>query len=172
MIRDRDGNAAGYLFIVPLPENNLPTTRSLDRSFFWTFSGAALFGVVMAVLMAIPLGIVGLALLVGGLLVGRDLLTGGSFYMNTPPEEWPRKVIYLLFYLLCGLVASFAHIALNPTSPIPTVGASGAISGVLSAYLLFFPTARVILAAGNHPCGPGPRGNTRIFESVNLRFGV
>ena len=79
---------------------------------------------------------------------------------------------YLLFYLLCGLVASFAHIALNPTSPIPTVGASGAISGVLSAYLLFFPTARVILAAGNHPCGPGPRGNTRIFESVNLGFGV
>src|SRR2546425_12234712 len=51
---------------------------------------------------------------------------------------------YLLFYLLCGLVASFAHIALNPTSAIPTVGASGAISGVLSAYLLFFPSARVI----------------------------
>ena len=51
---------------------------------------------------------------------------------------------YLFFYLLCGLVASFAHIALNPTSPIPTVGASGAISGVLSAYLLFFPRARVI----------------------------
>ena len=51
---------------------------------------------------------------------------------------------YLLFYLLCGLVASFAHIALNPTSAIPTVGASGAISAVLSAYLLFFPSARVI----------------------------
>jgi hypothetical protein len=52
VIRDRDGNVAGYLFIVPRPENNLPTTRSLDRSFFWTFSGAALFGVVMAVLIA------------------------------------------------------------------------------------------------------------------------
>jgi signal transduction histidine kinase len=52
VIRDRNGNIAGYLFIVPLPENNLPTTRSLDRSFFWIFSGAALFGIVMAVLIA------------------------------------------------------------------------------------------------------------------------
>jgi signal transduction histidine kinase len=48
----RDRNVAGYLFILPLPENNLPTTRSLDRSFFWIFSSAALFGIVMAVLIA------------------------------------------------------------------------------------------------------------------------
>jgi membrane associated rhomboid family serine protease len=51
---------------------------------------------------------------------------------------------YLLFYLLCGLAAAFAHILFNPRSTIPTVGASGAISGVLAAYLLFFPSARVI----------------------------
>lgn len=51
---------------------------------------------------------------------------------------------YLLFYLLAGVSAAFAHIFFNPASPVPTVGASGAISGVLAAYLLFFPSARVI----------------------------
>lgn len=51
---------------------------------------------------------------------------------------------YLLFYLLCGLVAALVHIAFNQDSLIPTIGASGAISGVLAAYLVLFPTARVI----------------------------
>lgn len=51
---------------------------------------------------------------------------------------------YLLFYVLTGLAASFAHIAIDPLSEIPTVGASGAISGVLGAYLLMFPGARVV----------------------------
>lgn len=51
---------------------------------------------------------------------------------------------YLVFYLLSGVAAALAHVFFNPLSPLPTVGASGAISGVLAAYLLFFPTARVI----------------------------
>ena len=51
---------------------------------------------------------------------------------------------YLLFYFICGLAAAAAHIAVNPTSSAPTIGASGAISGVLAAYLIFFPSARVI----------------------------
>jgi len=51
---------------------------------------------------------------------------------------------YLLFYLLSGLAAAFIHIAFNPDSRLPTVGASGAISGVLAAYLILFPTSRVI----------------------------
>jgi membrane associated rhomboid family serine protease len=51
---------------------------------------------------------------------------------------------YFLFYLLCGVAAALVHVMFNPTSPIPTVGASGALSGVLAAYLLFFPSARVI----------------------------
>jgi len=51
---------------------------------------------------------------------------------------------YLLFYLICGVAAALVHVVFNPTSPIPTVGASGALSGVLAAYLLFFPSARVI----------------------------
>lgn len=51
---------------------------------------------------------------------------------------------YLIFYLLCGVAAALTHVFFNPNSPIPTVGASGALSGVLAAYLLFFPASRVI----------------------------
>jgi len=51
---------------------------------------------------------------------------------------------YLLLYLVSGLAAGIVHIVFNPTSTIPAIGASGAISGVLAAYFLFFPTARVI----------------------------
>ncbi len=50
---------------------------------------------------------------------------------------------FLLFYLLCGVVAAFAQALPNPASEIPMIGASGAISGVLGAYLLLFPHARV-----------------------------
>ena len=50
---------------------------------------------------------------------------------------------FLLFYLLCGLAAGVAHIAFNSDSGVPTVGASGAISGVLGGYLLLFPKNRV-----------------------------
>jgi membrane associated rhomboid family serine protease len=50
---------------------------------------------------------------------------------------------FLVFYLLCGLAAAGTHIALNPASPVPTVGASGAISGVLGAYLVLYPSVRV-----------------------------
>jgi membrane associated rhomboid family serine protease len=50
---------------------------------------------------------------------------------------------YLLFYVIAGLIASFAQILVNTDSIIPTLGASGAISGVLGAYLVMFPTNRV-----------------------------
>jgi len=51
---------------------------------------------------------------------------------------------YLVFYILCGVVAGALHVFIDPGSIIPTVGASGAISGVLGAYLLLFPRARVL----------------------------
>lgn len=50
---------------------------------------------------------------------------------------------FLVFYILCGLVAAAAHVLIAPASPVPTVGASGAISGVLGAYLVLYPRARV-----------------------------
>ena len=50
---------------------------------------------------------------------------------------------YLVFYLLGGAAASAAHIAINPTSQLPTVGASGAIGAALGAYLVLYPQSRV-----------------------------
>ncbi|MCU0647866.1 MAG: rhomboid family intramembrane serine protease [Gemmatimonadaceae bacterium] len=50
---------------------------------------------------------------------------------------------FVVFYLICGLAAAAAHIALDPASPVPTVGASGAISGVMGAYLVLYPRVRV-----------------------------
>ena len=51
---------------------------------------------------------------------------------------------YLLLYLFWGLVAGFAHIMSDPSSEIPAIGASGAISGVLGAYLVLFPHAKIM----------------------------
>jgi membrane associated rhomboid family serine protease len=51
---------------------------------------------------------------------------------------------YLLFYLLCGVAAALAHIMFNPDSTLPTVGASGAIAGVMGAYVVKFPRARIL----------------------------
>ncbi len=50
---------------------------------------------------------------------------------------------FLIFYLVCGLAAGLAHIIFNASSGVPTVGASGAISGVLGGYLVMFPRNRV-----------------------------
>ncbi|HVZ77429.1 MAG TPA: rhomboid family intramembrane serine protease, partial [Gemmatimonadaceae bacterium] len=50
---------------------------------------------------------------------------------------------FLAFYLICGLAAAAAQVASDPASPIPTVGASGAISGIMGAYLVLYPRVRV-----------------------------
>ena len=50
---------------------------------------------------------------------------------------------YLFFYILCGLAAALAQTLVNPSSAIPMVGASGAISGVMGAYLVLYPHVRV-----------------------------
>ena len=52
---------------------------------------------------------------------------------------------FALFYLVCGIAAAFSHAFTDPTSSIPMVGASGAISGVLGAYLLLYPRAQVLV---------------------------
>ena len=51
---------------------------------------------------------------------------------------------FLLFYLVCGVAASLLHILTHPLSTDPTIGASGAIAGVLGAYLILYPRARVL----------------------------
>ncbi|UCE22954.1 MAG: rhomboid family intramembrane serine protease [Candidatus Aminicenantes bacterium] len=59
-------------------------------------------------------------------------------------EDFLGPFRYILFYLLSGLGASFFHIIFHPSSRIPMIGASGAIAGVLGAYFLLYPGARVL----------------------------
>jgi membrane associated rhomboid family serine protease len=59
-------------------------------------------------------------------------------------EDYLGHFRYLLFYLLSGLAASLFHILMNPNSTVPSVGASGAIAGVMGAYFVLFPSARVL----------------------------
>jgi membrane associated rhomboid family serine protease len=58
-------------------------------------------------------------------------------------EDAMGRVRFLVFYLVCGLGAAALQVAVDPTSPVPMVGASGAISGVLGAYLLLYPRVKV-----------------------------
>jgi len=59
-------------------------------------------------------------------------------------EDFLGPFRFVLFYLLSGLGASLTHIIFNPNSQIPMIGASGAIAGVLGAYLILYPGARVL----------------------------
>ena len=59
-------------------------------------------------------------------------------------EDVLGKGRYLLFYLLCGAAAGLAHVVTNFGSPVPTIGASGAVAGVMGAYLLKFPHSRIV----------------------------
>jgi len=58
-------------------------------------------------------------------------------------EDEMGHIPFLIFYLVCGLLSGLAHVLSDAASPIPTVGASGAIAGVMGGYLLLFPKAKV-----------------------------
>jgi membrane associated rhomboid family serine protease len=60
-------------------------------------------------------------------------------------EDRMGSVRFLAFYLICGLIAGIVHIYTNSRSNIPTIGASGAIAGVMGAYYFLFPYARVVI---------------------------
>jgi len=73
-------------------------------------------------------------------------ILGNSLYLwifGNNVEDSTGRGRYLVFYLVCGLVAAATHVALSPASPVPTVGASGAISGIMGAYLVLYPHARI-----------------------------
>src|SRR5271165_2832809 len=61
-------------------------------------------------------------------------------------EDYLGHFTYLVCYLLCGMLAMATQIAIYPHSTVPTVGASGAIAGVLGAYFILYPRARVLTA--------------------------
>ncbi|MBI3579521.1 MAG: rhomboid family intramembrane serine protease [Ignavibacteriales bacterium] len=116
----------GFLYkfgVVPdVISNSISTVQLSPKVFFPLFSSMFLHG--------------------GWLHLGGNMLYLWVFGDNV--EDKLGRGRYLVFYLLCGIAASVAHIIIDPHSTIPTVGASGAISGVLGAYLLMFPKARVL----------------------------
>lgn len=77
-------------------------------------------------------------------------------------EDRLGKIKYLLFYLFCGIVATFAQMIFNPGSNIPNVGASGAIAGVLGSYIVLFPNTKVNVIVG--------RGMTQMPALIVIGF--
>jgi membrane associated rhomboid family serine protease len=157
--------------MIPLHDDN-PTTRrpivtvtliaTCVLIFLWQSSlgprqGAAVvysFGFIPAVLFegaALPaeLAVVpaGMTLVTSMFLHGGFMhLAGNMLYLwvfGNNIEDVCGHGRFILFYVLCGLAAAFAQALPDPGSEIPMIGASGAISGVLGAYLLLFPHARV-----------------------------
>jgi len=78
----------------------------------------------------------------GWLHLGGNMLYLWIFGDNI--EDRLGHVTFLVFYLVCGLAAALTQIYINPTSKIPMVGASGAVAGVLGAYLVLFPHSRIL----------------------------
>lgn len=82
----------------------------------------------------------------GWLHLGGNMLYLWIFGDNV--EDRFGHLRFLLFYLLCGVAATFAQLAFSLGSDIPQLGASGAIAGVLGAYVLLFPQRRITVMAG------------------------
>jgi len=136
-------NGVVFLFELMLPE------PALEQFFF-------LFGVVparfthpeWAVWVGIPIDdywpfLTSMFLHGGWLHIIGNMWTLWIFGDNVEDRMGPLR--FLVFYLLCGLAAGIVHWLTNPDSTIPTVGASGAIAGVMGAYFFLFPTSRVIV---------------------------
>ena len=78
---------------------------------------------------------------------GIPHIAGNMLYLwifGNNVEDDMGRLRFILFYLLCGTAAAMTHALLNRSSIIPMIGASGAVSGVLGAYLLLYPRARVV----------------------------
>jgi hypothetical protein len=79
----------------------------------------------------------------GWLHIGGNMLYLHIFGNNV--EDAMGRVRFVLFYLLIGILANFAQVIVSPYSPVPGIGASGAIAGVLGAYALLYPRAGVLV---------------------------
>ena len=92
---------------------------------------------------SIPLSLFSSMFLHGGFLH----LAGNMLYLwifGDNVEDQLGHVKFFIFYIMCGLAASLLHIFTSPNSQVPMVGASGAIAGVLGAYMIRFPKARIL----------------------------
>ena len=96
-----------------------------------------------------PISIIGYYPLITGM-----FLHGGLFHLlsnmwalwifGDNVEDLMGHSRFLAFYLLCGVIANLSHYLFNANSPVPAIGASGAIAGVMGAYLVMFPYSRIV----------------------------
>jgi len=100
---------------------------------FWYVPGALLANIIT---MFVSMFLHG-----GWLHLGGNMLYLWVFGDNVEDRLGHAK--YLFFYLGCGLIATLAHAVMNPASRVPSIGASGAIAGVLGAYIVLYPKQRV-----------------------------
>lgn len=82
----------------------------------------------------------------GFLHLGGNMLYLWIFGDNV--EDRMGKLPFLIFYLVCGIAATFSQLVFNPQLSVPNLGASGAIAGVLGAYLVLFPSTKVTVMVG------------------------
>lgn len=91
-------------------------------------------------------------------------------------EDALGHIRYVLFYLACAVAAGFVHSFINPTSPFPLIGASGAVAGVVGAYLVLHPRAKLwILAFGRIPLRLSAAwvlGGWALFQVFNILVAV
>ena len=91
---------------------------------------------------------VGATLLTSMFLHGGFLhIAGNMLYLwifGNNVEDAMGRLRFIVFYFLCGVIAAYSHALANASSTVPMIGASGAISGVLGAYLMLYPRARVL----------------------------
>ena len=121
-------NALAWFFELALPEDTLPAFLRV-------------YGVVPADLRA--------PTLVSSMFLHGSWphVIGNMWYLwifGDNIEDRMGHARFLVFYLLCGILAALAHVAMRPGSVVPTIGASGAIAGVMGAYFVLFPHSRVL----------------------------
>lgn len=121
-------NVLAFLYEVSLPESAL---EGLVR----------VYGVVPAEL-SWPALVASMFLHGGWLHIAGNMLCLWLFGDNV--EDRLGHGRFLIFYLLCGVAAAMTHVALNTLSVTPTIGASGAISGVMGAYFVLYPHSRIL----------------------------
>jgi membrane associated rhomboid family serine protease len=135
--------------LVFLYEVSLPERAGETFVFHYGAIPASIFGHEAALpedTVAVP---VTLTLLTSMFLHGGWMhLIGNMLYLwifGNNVEDVMGHVKFVIFYVACGILAAMSHALTDPTSGIPMVGASGAISGVLGAYLLLYPRAQVLV---------------------------
>src|SRR3954470_17455111 len=121
-------NALAWFYEISLP------ARALDRFLF-------VYGVVPAAFSPAPL-------ITSMFLHGSwSHVIGNMWYLWIFGDNVEDRVghgRFLVFYLLCGIAAALGQIAMDPSSTLPTIGASGAIAGVMGAYFVLYPQSRVL----------------------------